>query len=259
MATDNTLAPASTPSLRRSTQTRSAPERFKPFHLYTTIAKETPASHQYVDATRKQVDLSLPDHQVATICHDHMFVHAAEQRATTSPTQGKQFGLKKGLRTFGTRGASTLLQEMTQFHMLNCFTPLDASKLTRYDKRQALISLMFLTKKSSGEIKAHGCADGRKQREHIAKDEATAPTVSTDALFITLVISAHEQHNVASADIPGAFLHADNDERVTMRLDGILAEIMVKIAPSLYRPFITATHLENLSFTLTLKRHYMVN
>ena len=101
----------------------------------------------------------------------------------------------------------------------------------RYDKRQALISLMFLTKKSSGEIKAHGCADGRKQREHIAKDEATAPTVSTDALFITLVISAHEQHNVASADIPGAFLHADNDERVTMRLDGILAEMMVKLHP----------------------------
>lgn len=145
-----------------------------------------------------------------------MFVHAAEQRATTSPTQGKQFGLKKGHKTFGTRGTDALLQEMTQFHMLNCFTPLDSSKLTRDNKRQVKTSLMFLTKKCSGEIKARGCADGRKQCEHIVKDKATAPTVSTDVLFITMVISAHEWRDVASADIPGAFLHAENDERVTM-------------------------------------------
>lgn len=64
--------------------------------------------------------------------------------------------------------------------------------------------------------------------------------MSTDALFITSVITAHERWNVASTDIHGAFLHANNDERVTMRLNGILAKMMVKIAPGLYRPFITA-------------------
>ena len=99
---------------------------------------------------------------------------------------------------------------------------------------------MFLTEKCSGEIKARGCADGQKQQEHIAKEESTTPTVSTDALFITSVIAAHEQRDVASADIPGAFLHAENDECVTMRLDGVLAKMMVKIAPELHRPFITS-------------------
>lgn len=99
---------------------------------------------------------------------------------------------------------------------------------------------MFLTEKRSGEIKARGCADGCKQREHIAKEETAAPTISTDALFITSIILAHERGDVASADIPGAFLHATNDDKVTMCLNGLLAKMIVKIAPNLYRPFIMA-------------------
>jgi hypothetical protein len=39
-------------------------------------------------------------------------------------------------------------------------------------------------------------------------------------------------------DIPGAFLQADNDEFVVMLLRGKLAEMMVKIDPSLYRKYI---------------------
>ena len=45
--------------------------------------------------------------------------------------------------------------------------------------------------------------------------------------------------NIAMWDIPGAFLHADNPDSVIMQLDGILAEMMVKIAPSIYRKFVT--------------------
>ena len=39
-------------------------------------------------------------------------------------------------------------------------------------------------------------------------------------------------------DIPGAFLHADLDEDITMILKGRLAELMVKVAPNLYRKYI---------------------
>jgi hypothetical protein len=44
---------------------------------------------------------------------------------------------------------------------------------------------------------------------------------------------------VASCDSPGAFLQADNPDFVLMRLDGILAELMVKVAPKLCRKYIT--------------------
>jgi hypothetical protein len=64
---------------------------------------------------------------------------------------------------------------------------------------------MFLMEKCSGEIKACSCADGSKQHEHIAKDKATTLTVSSDAIFIQATIFAHEGHDMATCNIPGAF------------------------------------------------------
>jgi hypothetical protein len=92
---------------------------------------------------------------------------------------------------------------------------------------------MFLTEKQSGEIKTRACANGSTQRSHIAKDEATAPTVTSEAIFIQGTIFAHEGRDVAICDIPGAFLQVDNPDYVLMRLD--------QVAPSLYCKYVTTT------------------
>jgi hypothetical protein len=131
------------------------------------------------------------------------------------------------------------MKELRQFHALCCFNPKDPKTLTRDDRHKALVSLMFLTEKRSGEIKARGCADGSKQPDHIAKEEATAPTVSADTIFLQGTIFAHERRDDATCNIPGAFLQADNPDYVLMHLDGILAELMVSIAPNIYRKYIT--------------------
>ena len=85
-------------------------------------------------------------------------------------------------------------------------------------------------------MKARMCADGQKQRGDWTKQETT---VSTEAVFITAVIDAHKERDVACFDIPGAFLHADSDEDITMILKGRLAKLMVKVAPNLYRKYIS--------------------
>jgi hypothetical protein len=64
------------------------------------------------------------------------------------------------------------------------------------------------------------CADGQKQRGDWTKQESTSPTVSTESVFVTSVVDAHKQRDVACYDIPGAFLHADSDEDITMILNG---------------------------------------
>ncbi len=97
----------------------------------------------------------------------------------------------------------------------------------------------FLRKKRSGKIKARACANGSTQRSHIAKDEATAPTLTSEAIFIQSTIFAHEGRDIATRNIPGAFLQVDNPDYVLMRLDGILAELMVQMAPSLYHKYVT--------------------
>jgi hypothetical protein len=43
---------------------------------------------------------------------------------------------------------------------------------------------MFLIKKRSGKVKACVCANNSTQGMDIAKEEATAPTVTSEAIFI---------------------------------------------------------------------------
>ncbi len=147
--------------------------------------------------------------------------------------------MKADLKNFGSRGDTAVTKELSQLHTMNCFCPRDPRSLTRDDHRNALASLMFLTEKRTGEVNARACANGSVQRNHVAKEEAAAPTVTSKAIFIQSTIYANENHDVATCEIPGAFLQADNPDFVLMRLDGILAELMVTIAPKLYRKYAT--------------------
>jgi hypothetical protein len=80
----------------------------------------------------------------------------------------------------------------------------------RYARAASLCSLLM----------SEARADGRPQRASIPREDATSPTVSTQALFLTCLIDAHEGRDVATVDIPGAFMHADMDGLVHLRLTG---------------------------------------
>jgi hypothetical protein len=83
------------------------------------------------------------------------------------------------------------------------------------------------------------CADGQKQRGNWTKQESTSPMVATESVFITAIVDAQKGRDGACFDIPGAFLHWDSDKDITMILKGRLAELMVQVAPNLYRKYIT--------------------
>jgi hypothetical protein len=44
------------------------------------------------------------------------------------------------------------------------------------------------------------------QREHIAKDEVTLPTVALESVLVTSTIIVHKKQKVVTIDILGAFL-----------------------------------------------------
>ncbi len=56
-----------------------------------------------------------------------------------------------------------------------------------------------------------------------------------ESVFITSTIDAKESRKVVTIDIPGVFLHANDDDYVIMKMVGTLAELMVKTNPRLYR------------------------
>ena len=54
--------------------------------------------------------------------------------------------------------------------------------------------------------KGWGCADGQKQWEHIAKEDASSPTVAIESVMLLCTMDAKEKSNIATADILGVFL-----------------------------------------------------
>ena len=96
---------------------------------------------------------------------------------------------------------------------------------------ESLSYLMFLKRKRSGKIKGRGCADGRKQREHITRAESSSPTLSTPALMATCLLDAIEGRFVATIDIPGAFLQATMDDEVWIKFENKMIDVLVGIDP----------------------------
>jgi hypothetical protein len=65
------------------------------------------------------------------------------------------------------------------------------------------------------------------------------PTVSTESTFITAATAASEHRKMRCYDIPSAFVNTDVNEDVLMVLKGELADMMVQIAPQVYRKYVT--------------------
>ena len=151
----------------------------------------------------------------------------------------QQYYIGAGLKRFQERGEKGVTKELAQMHNMAVFAPIMKSDLTIDEKKRAISSLMFLKEKRDKTVKGRFCADGRGQRGDWTRQETTSPTVSTESVFLTSVVDAHERRDVACYDIPGAFLHADSDEDITMVLKGRLAELMVQVAPNLYRKYVT--------------------
>ena len=74
------------------------------------------------------------------------------------------YSLSKGLKRFGDKGKAAAYLEMKQLHHRLCWKPTHIEGLSESDRRKAMESLIFLTEKRDGRIKARTVADGSKQR-----------------------------------------------------------------------------------------------
>jgi hypothetical protein len=147
--------------------------------------------------------------------------------------KAEQYQLEAGIKQFGERGEIAVTKELGQFNNYKVFEPKHANDLSEEDMKKALSLLIFLKGKKSGAIKARSCANGSVQRKHVAKEEtAAAPTAGLDSVFLASTIDAKEIRKVVTINIPGAFLHADNEDYVIMKMVRTLAKLMVKMNPS---------------------------
>jgi hypothetical protein len=134
-----------------------------------------------------------------------------------------QYNLKVGLQKFEERGVTVAVDKLTQLHIMDRWTTMDPSKITREDRVRAHLSVLFPKEKCTGKIKGRACINGAPQWAYMPKEEVALLTVSTKSTFITVAIAANKHRLVRCYDIPCTFMNTDVDEDVLMVLKGELA------------------------------------
>ena len=101
---------------------------------------------------------------------------------------------------------------------------------------------MFLKEKRDGAIKGRAVDGGNKQRDYISKEDVISPIVATKAVLMSCITDAEEDRDVAVIDIPKSFIQTqveDEKYRVFINIHGVLVDILVEIAPDVYKLHVT--------------------
>jgi Reverse transcriptase (RNA-dependent DNA polymerase) len=200
--------------VRRSTRTQNQPTAYAPSFegkSYSAVTLVHPDAHMNPDYT-------LVAHHIMT-----------------------QLSMKAGMKRWKNKAEGAVTKELQQLHFRDTFEPIDPKTLSKQEYDQALESHLFLKQKRDDTIKGRLVAGGNKQRGTIEKEEATSPTAALESVLLTATIDALEERDVATIDIPNAFVQTrlENDaDKAIMRMRGRLAELMVKVAPEIYSKYV---------------------
>ena len=153
-----------------------------------------------------------------------------------------QLSLKSGLKQWGDKAQSAVKAEMKQLHFRDTFKPMHWRELSTAQRKTVLESHLFLKQKRDGKIKGCTVAGGNKQRDYISKEDASSPTVSTEAVLLMCIIDAEEERDVAVIGIPNAFIQTRvecEEDMAIIKIRGILVDMLVDIAPDVYKDYVT--------------------
>ena len=56
---------------------------------------------------------------------------------------------------------------------------------------------------------------------------------------MTWAVDAYEERDTAITDVGVAFLQADNDKEILMKLRGKIVDLLVQLEPTMYRKYVT--------------------
>jgi hypothetical protein len=104
-------------------------------------------------------------------------------------------------------------------------------------------SLIFLTEKKDGRIKAQMGANRRTQQEYTNCNKAASPTAMTESHMITAVLDTKQSCNVMTANILNAFMQTEIEDkdigkRTIVKIRSQLVDMVVDIAPEEYQDFV---------------------
>ena len=161
---------------------------------------------------------------------------------------------KAGIKTFGDKAVDAIVQEFKQLDEKMAFQPIDKDSISMDERKKALRSITLVKEKRCGRIKGRTVADGRPQRDYIPQEDSTSPTVSIEALMLSIAIDAKEKRHVATCDVEGAYLHADMTDTVHMVFEDKMVDYMVQAHPDRYLPYVTTNRTGKKLLYVQLKK-----
>jgi hypothetical protein len=95
------------------------------------------------------------------------------------------------------------------------------------------------------------------------REEMSSPTMSTESVLLTAVIEAQEGRDVATCEIPNAFIQTDvqtedsDGNRTIMKIRGTLVGILREMDQE-YAEYVVKDGYQDVFYTSTVQRRYMV-
>ena len=166
-------------------------------------------------------------HVIAMIMQHINYINTPRSKILSSQT----LNIEQGIKDFKERGKKAIHDELSQLYKRGVFIPVDVTSLTQQEKARAMESIMVL-------------ANGSTHRSCITKDQAASPTATTESVLIKATIDAKQGRDIMIADIPNAFVQTDiptknYQERIKMKIRGIIVESIKEMSPETYDRFIT--------------------
>ena len=201
-----------------------------------------------------------------SVSHAMLIARVMQDLNAKITTQGASFAqqylLQKGLKIFGEQGHAASSKEMDQLHRRNCFTPISIAEMTPTERSKAMEALMFLSQKRDNSIKGRMVYNGKPTREWLTREDSASPTAALESILLTAVIDAHEGRDVMTCDIPNAFVQTvmpekkAGEERVIMKITGVLVDMLVQLDPELYGPYVVYENGRKVLYVQVLRAIY---
>ena len=171
------------------------------------------------------------------------------------------YNLKQGLKKFGQEGYDATYKEIGQMHGRGGLSPVKLRDLSDEEARKALETVTIMLRKKNGTVKTRTCANGSVQRNWMSKEDVASPTAAPESVMLTSLADAIERRYVVSCDIPNAFIQADvdvkpGDPRIVLIIRGILAEMLCKLAPDVYTPYMEEINGQKVLYLIVHKAIY---
>ena len=147
--------------------------------------------------------------------------------------------VKSAIQRYNDDAIEAIKTELKQLLDQHVFTPMDPLHLQpdiQLIPSQMIVKMKFLPNGQPDKIKARLVAGGHRQTP--MADAATyAPTSNYTNVLINLNLASYQRKHLATIDIKGAYLHADLQSNIYMKLDKQIAKYLIQLDPT-FHPFL---------------------